>query len=204
MTTAAASFYRRTGKRVLDLAVASAAAVVLAPVMAGVAVAVRVGLGSPVLFKQERAGRGHRPFFIRKFRTMTDARGADGALLPDSVRLTGLGRFLRRSSLDELPELFNVIAGEMSLVGPRPLLVHYVPRYSAAQARRHEVRPGLTGWAAIHGRDYVRPDDVKTLAHPVLAHRLVLNSNTRLRGRATEEVLDEVVADVSVPIADTR
>lgn len=148
-------FYRRRGKRLLDAALAAAAAVALAPLLVGVALAVRTRLGSPILFRQTRAGRDGRPFALVKFRTMTDARDASGALLPDERRLTALGRWLRATSLDELPELWNVLRGEMSLVGPRPLLMRYLPRYSAEQARRHEVTPGLTGWSQVEGRNAV-------------------------------------------------
>ncbi|MBK8254319.1 MAG: sugar transferase [Polyangiaceae bacterium] len=147
------SFYQKVGKRALDIAVSGTALVAFAPVLAGVAVLVKTKLGSPVVFKQPRAGKNHKPFTIYKFRTMTDERGPDGKLLPDNDRLTPFGKFLRATSLDELPELFNILNGDMSLVGPRPLLVKYVPLYSPEQARRHEVRPGLTGWAAVNGRN---------------------------------------------------
>ena len=119
----------------------------------------RCKLGSPVLFRQVRPGLYGRPFMMVKFRTMTDERGADGALLPDAQRLTAFGHFLRASSLDELPELWNVLRGEMSLVGPRPLLMEYLPLYSPAQARRHDVRPGITGWAQVNGRNAVSWDE---------------------------------------------
>lgn len=140
-------------KRVVDVVGAGAGLVVLAPVMAVVAVLVRVKLGSPVLFRQERAGLGGESFRLTKFRTMTDERDADGLLLPDEDRLPPFGRFLRSTSLDELPELVHVLRGEMSLVGPRPLPVRYLDRYSARQARRHEVLPGVTGWAQVNGRN---------------------------------------------------
>ncbi len=140
-------------KRMLDLILATLGLVVLSPLFLLLALLVRLLLGKPVLFRQERAGYKGRPFTIYKFRTMTDARDAGGNLLPDAARLTRFGRFLRALSLDELPELFNVLRGEMSLVGPRPLLLEYLPRYSPEQMRRHDVYPGLTGWAQIHGRN---------------------------------------------------
>ncbi len=147
------TFYRRYGKRALDLVASAGALVVLSPLLAGVAAAVKVKLGSPVIFRQPRAGRDGKTFHIYKFRSMTDARGPDGELLPDGERLTPFGKMLRKTSLDELPELFNILKGEMGLVGPRPLLTKYVPLYTKEQARRHEVRPGLTGWVAINGRN---------------------------------------------------
>jgi lipopolysaccharide/colanic/teichoic acid biosynthesis glycosyltransferase len=142
-------------KRVIDVVGASCALVVLSPLLAIVALLVRVRMGSPVLFRQQRPGRDGRPFLMTKFRTMTDRRGPDGALLPDADRLTALGRWLRRTSIDELPELLNVVRGDMSLVGPRPLLMEYLPLYTDVQARRHEVRPGITGWAQVNGRNAV-------------------------------------------------
>ncbi|MFI0547072.1 MAG: sugar transferase [Brachymonas sp.] len=142
-------------KRLFDFLVALLALLLLALPLLVLALLVRCKLGSPVLFRQVRPGLHGQPFEMVKFRTMTDARGADGALLPDAVRLTPFGRFLRASSLDELPELWNVLKGEMSLVGPRPLLMEYLPLYSAEQYRRHEVRPGVTGWAQVNGRNAI-------------------------------------------------
>ena len=147
------SFYRRVGKRLLDLGLAIPALVVLAPVGVAIGAAARVKLGSPVLFRQQRPGRDDETFELIKFRTMTDAKDDDGALLPDDQRLTSFGDRLRRMSLDELPTLWNVVRGDMSLVGPRPLLVQYLDRYTPEQRRRHEVAPGITGWAQINGRN---------------------------------------------------
>lgn len=140
-------------KRAFDLVCSAALLLVLAPVMLLVALAIRLRMGSPVLFRQQRPGLGGRLFTVYKFRSMRHATDARGEPLPDGERLTGLGAFLRRSSLDELPQLFNVLRGDMSLVGPRPLLTEYLPLYSAHQARRHDVRPGITGWAQVNGRN---------------------------------------------------
>lgn len=140
-------------KRSFDVIVAALALVILSPLLLLLALLVRIKLGSPVLFAQRRPGRHSRVFTLWKFRTMTEARDVAGRLRSDAERLTGFGRWLRSTSFDELPELWNILRGDMSLVGPRPLLVEYLPLYSAEQARRHEVRPGLTGWAQINGRN---------------------------------------------------
>jgi lipopolysaccharide/colanic/teichoic acid biosynthesis glycosyltransferase len=145
--------YRRFLKSLIDRIAAAIALIALSPLMAIVAVLVGFRLGRPVLFRQKRIGVFDKPFTFLKFRTMTEEYGADGFLLPDESRLTSLGRFLRSSSLDELPQLWNILRGDMSLIGPRPLLPEYLPRYSPSQRRRHEMKPGITGWAQINGRN---------------------------------------------------
>ena len=146
-------FYEKYVKRPQDFVLALVALLFLSPVLVTVWVLVRMKLGSPVLFCQERPGLNEKIFKLYKFRSMTDERGEDGELLPDEVRLTSFGKLLRSTSLDELPELFNILKGDMSIVGPRPLLVRYLPRYNARQHLRHSVRPGLTGLAQTHGRN---------------------------------------------------
>ena len=143
--------YSRFFKRWLDFLLALVGIILLSPLLAVLAMLVWWRLGRPVMFAQERPGLCGRPFRIVKFRTMTDGRDADGNILPDEVRLPGFGRFLRATSLDELPELWNVLLGDMSFVGPRPLLMEYIPHYTTVQMRRHEVRPGITGWAQVNG-----------------------------------------------------
>ena len=151
--------YRKYFKRPLDIVLSLIAIIVLSPVFIIVAILVRVKLGSPVIFRQERPGLNERIFTMYKFRTMTDQTDAEGNLLPDSVRLTRFGKLLRSTSLDELPELFNILNGEMSIVGPRPLLVQYLEFYNEQQRRRHLVRPGLTGLAQISGRNAISWDE---------------------------------------------
>ena len=140
-------------KRAMDVALASAGIALTAPIVAAAAAATRISNGTPVFFRQQRPGKGARPFWVLKFRTMNDGRAPDGTLLPDARRLTPVGRFLRQTSIDELPQLWNVLRGDMSLVGPRPLLMQYLSRYSPEQGRRHDVLPGITGWAQINGRN---------------------------------------------------
>lgn len=151
--------YRKYIKRFLDIVISLTALIVLSPVLLVVAVLVRVKLGSPVIFHQKRPGYQEEIFELNKFRTMTDERDAEGNLLPDAQRLTSFGNFLRKTSLDELPELWNILKGDMSLIGPRPLLVGYLPYYTAEEKLRHTVRPGLTGLAQVSGRNFIAWDD---------------------------------------------
>jgi sugar transferase EpsL len=149
-------------KRLFDIIFSLLAIILFSPILLLIALLVRMFIGSPILFRQQRPGHKGHPFFIHKFRTMTDRLDSNGNLLPDAKRLTPLGHFLRTLSLDELPELFNILRGEMSFVGPRPLLMQYLPLYSPEQARRHEVVPGLTGWAQVNGRNTLTwPDKFK-------------------------------------------
>lgn len=148
-----AGFYEKYIKRLLDIVLSGCALIVLSPLLVVTAILVRVKLGSPVIFCQERPGKDEKIFKLHKFRSMSDARDETGALLPDEVRLGKFGRALRATSLDELPELWDIFRGKMSIVGPRPLLVKYLPLYNDEQHRRHDVRPGLTGWAQVHGRN---------------------------------------------------
>lgn len=148
-------FYEKYVKRPLDCVLATGAFVVLSPIMGVTALLVRTKLGSPVIFTQDRPGKDGKIFKLYKFRSMTDEKDENGELLPDEVRLTSFGKKLRSTSLDELPELINIIKGDMAVVGPRPLLVRYLERYNSEQARRHEVRPGFTGLAQIHGRNAI-------------------------------------------------
>jgi lipopolysaccharide/colanic/teichoic acid biosynthesis glycosyltransferase len=161
-------------KRVFDLVATSLALLALAPVLLIVAALVRWKLGSPVLFRQTRPGLDGRPFEMVKFRTMTDATDAAGRPLPDAERLTRFGRLLRASSLDELPELWNVLKGDMSLVGPRPLLMEYLPLYTPEQFRRHRVRPGVTGWAQVNGRNAISWEEKFELDNWYVDHRSFL------------------------------
>lgn len=142
-------------KRLFDLLVSLSLLIILSSVMTIVAILVRIKLGSPVFFRQQRPGLNGKPFYVYKFRTMKDERDSNGELLPDHIRLTSFGRFLRKYSLDELPQLFNVVKGDISLVGPRPLLMEYLPLYTKEQAKRHDVRPGVTGWAQVNGRNAI-------------------------------------------------
>jgi len=142
-------------KRLFDFITSLIALIILSPIMGVTAILIRKKIGSPVLFKQQRPGLKDEPFYVYKFRSMTNARDEKGELLPDDIRLTSLGKVIRKLSLDELPQLWNVLKGDMSFVGPRPLLMEYLPLYNERQARRHEVRPGITGWAQVNGRNAI-------------------------------------------------
>lgn len=155
MKSSKGGVYKRFIKRPIDFLLSLVAIIILSPIFLVVAILVKIKLGSPVIFKQERPGLNEKIFTMYKFRTMTDERSENGELLPDSVRLTKFGKFLRSTSLDELPEFFNILKGDMSIVGPRPLLVQYLPLYNEHQKRRHEVRPGLSGLAQVNGRNAI-------------------------------------------------
>jgi lipopolysaccharide/colanic/teichoic acid biosynthesis glycosyltransferase len=175
-------------KRGLDLVIASILFVILSPVLGALAVLVRATLGSPVLFRQQRPGRYGQPFTILKFRTMSDRRDDSGEFVSDDARLSRLGRFLRSTSLDELPELVNILRGDMSLVGPRPLLMEYLPLYTAEQSRRHEVRPGITGWAQVNGRNALTWTDKFQYDTWYVDHRST-RLDLRILGRTVGQVL---------------
>jgi sugar transferase EpsL len=168
------AFHRFRGKRAFDVVVAGAALIILSPLIAAVAVVVALALGTPLLFRQVRPGLHGQPFTLIKFRTMSNARCREGSLLPDNERLGRVGAFLRSTSLDELPELWNVLKGDMSIVGPRPLLMQYVSRYNAHQARRHEVPPGITGWAVVNGRNALSWEEKLDLDVWYIDHRSVV------------------------------
>lgn len=167
--------YAQCFKRLLDIVLSGLALVVLSPVLLIVAILVRTKLGSPVIFCQERPGKNEKIFKMYKFRSMTDARDEQGELLPDEVRLTKFGKILRSTSLDELPELWNILKGDMSIVGPRPLLVQYLPRYNAEQRHRHDVRPGLTGLAQVSGRNAISWEEKFALDVQYVSHVTFLN-----------------------------
>ena len=192
-------FYKKFGKRLLDFLLSSVAIVAVSPILLVVAVLVRVKLGSPVLFHQERPGRNEKIFTLCKFRTMTDKRDKDGNLLPDADRLTKFGKLLRSTSLDELPELFNIWKGDMSIIGPRPLLVSYLPWYTKEERLRHTVRPGLTGLAQVSGRNFLDWDsrlakDVEYVKNLTLA----MDISILVKTVAVVFARDEVAEDTSV------
>lgn len=163
MNQSKGGIYKRFIKRPMDFILSLLAIIILSPILLIVAVLVRINLGSPIIFKQERPGLNEKIFIMYKFRTMTDEKDENGDLLPDENRLTKFGKFLRSTSLDELPELFNILKGDMSIIGPRPLLIEYLPLYNEQQKRRHEVRPGLSGLAQVNGRNAISWEDKFTL-----------------------------------------
>lgn len=169
-------FYRKFGKRLLDILLSLIALIILSPLLLVISILVYFKLGSPIFFIQERPGKDEKIFNLIKFRTMTDKKDGDGKLLLDSVRLTSFGKFLRASSLDELPELWNILKGDMSIVGPRPLLVQYLPLYNQEQKKRHNVRPGLTGYAQVNGRNELKwPDRFKLDVEYVKKYNFILD-----------------------------
>jgi sugar transferase EpsL len=175
-------------KRIADVIIAGVTLICISPLLAIIWLVLRFTAGSPVIFRQQRPGLAGEPFMLMKFRTMTDARDAAGKLLPDEARLTAFGRFLRNTSLDELPELINVLRGEMSLVGPRPLLMQYLSRYTPEQFRRHEVRPGITGWAQVNGRNAITWEEKFALDVWYVDHR-ALGLDLRILLRTVSSVL---------------
>jgi len=192
-------FYRNHGKRMIDIVLSFIALIILAPLLIIIGMLVYFKLGSPVLFTQERPGKDGEIFKLYKFRTMTDEKDETGKLLPDSIRLTKFGKFLRSTSLDELPELWNILIGDMSIVGPRPLLVEYLPLYNEQQKRRHEVRPGLTGYAQVNGRNAISWDD-KFRYDVSYVDNITLISDTMIVFKTVKQVLarDGINSDTSV------
>ena len=191
--------YKKCIKRALDFLLSLCGIIVLSPILLVLCILVRVKLGSPVLFRQERPGKNEKIFTLCKFRTMTDEKDENGRLLPDAVRLTKFGRFLRGTSLDELPELFNILKGDMSIIGPRPLLVSYLPYYSEREKLRHSVRPGLTGLAQVSGRNYIDWD--RRLARDVeYVEHLTFGMDVKVLWLTVKTVLghtDEVAEDTN-------
>lgn len=189
--------YRKVFKRFFDIVLSLCALIVLSPVLLAVAVLVRTKLGSPVIFHQERPGKDGKIFRLYKFRSMTDARDGNGELLPDDMRLTRFGRILRSTSLDELPELWNILKGDMSIVGPRPLLPEYLPYYTEEERHRHDVRPGLTGLAQVNGRSFLSWEEI--FAYDVAYVRTVsLTQDVRIVFRTVGKVLHRAdIADTS-------
>ena len=194
------TFYEKYIKRLLDILLSGCGLILLSPVLLVTAVLVRCKLGSPVIFCQERPGKDEKIFKLYKFRSMTDARDENGKLLPDEVRLTKFGKLLRSTSLDELPELWNIFKGDMSVVGPRPLLVRYLPLYNEEQKHRHDVRPGLTGWAQVNGRNAISWEE-KFRLDVAYVDSITFLGDLNIIWRTVAKVLNR--ADISSPTSDT-
>lgn len=200
--------YQKYLKRSLDFNLSLLALIALSPILLVVAILVRFNLGCPVIFKQQRPGRNEQIFMLYKFRTMTDARDAEGNLRPDSIRLTRFGKFLRSTSLDELPELWNILRGDMSIVGPRPLLVQYLPLYNELQRKRHDVRPGLSGLAQVNGRNAISWEekfdlDVQYVEHLTFMGDLKIIINT-LKKAVIREGVSSASSETMEPFLGTK
>lgn len=197
--------YAKYIKRFLDFILSLIAIIILSPVLLIVAILVRIKLGSPIIFKQERPGLHEKIFTLYKFRTMTDAKDKEGNLLPDDIRLTKFGKLLRSTSLDELPELFNILKGDMSIVGPRPLLVKYLPLYNEQQKHRHDVRPGFTGWAQCNGRNAISWEDKFKLDIYYIRHiSFLLDIKIILKTVKTVLLREGISSDKSVTMEEFR
>lgn len=202
------NFYVRFIKRPMDFFLVFFSFILLSPVLLTVMILVKIKLGSPVIFKQERSGKDQKTFIIYKFRTMTNQCDCNGVLLPDRIRVTKFGNFLRSISLDELPQLWNILRGDMSIVGPRPLLIHYIPYYTSNERRRHIIRPGLTGLAQISGRNYIKWDerlkkDIEYLENMSFRMDMIIILNT-IRCLFSKKNIAEITDEIEGDLAEIR